>query len=858
MSLELIYTSAPRGLIPTASGFCTVAATGGMSRQVLATLEGLSGYQFHFNLSDANADLNPVNFAHTRVKIGSETRSVLSRIAFAGADYSGRTNKIAHHVLLERGEQMANGPAWMMLAMARSVFVAGWDAEPRHLDKRSIASMLSAEPRAAEPATTWQAATGDAGWAGALVQAFRTSPKVPAYVVYEPGQDLLPLFEESLAILPPEQRWQVAFATYYTTLPAGCHYHWRGVLAGSRAAQEMRRFPNATVIDLTSALGPAADGPFAEAARTGGVLPSREPARPQKKVRIKGRREPKRPAEPVATTVAEEADQWSWDEATPAQGYTPPPPREPARRRSAAVPALVTTVAVLAALLAVSVFFNVTHWPSSTSRPAEGQRSEVPRQGTEGAGGKSTHGPAAGTVPSESQTPSEKPAERQSQAPASQTETRTASEGSEVGGDQAGTTKHTEDIDEGGSSGTTGGEETPAPTADSGKTKPTPAEKPDGGGKAREAENPPQEEYTVKIASWPLTRTEGEIASAQSGGWLTPEKAASGARAWTFRLGRPQTIQFFQYPWSLSGKTREDPWFVKLEASPNGCGIKVPSEAASGSELIKCNIKTRSGNAVLVCEIDEGVRRQKDFQSYADWLVVEFEDETGAIRQCVFNEDLRSNTKEMIVGYNGSGVRYPKQDTEILRYPWPETLVVEVEGRKPQPVIGRALQIEGKKKFSEGERTVPYAVTVSLTFEHTTKKDECDLVKAVFKIPTLDNLEELADAPIAVKQKSLSRSSLWNKCTAQIETANAQLNDKKKENDAGAKQSLRDNKNARDKLEEPITLRMKAIEDFVKEHGTVRIRDAWGLPIATIELKFRLDCGAGKLIKAVGDKKRRK
>ncbi|MFO8013374.1 MAG: hypothetical protein R6X20_08720, partial [Phycisphaerae bacterium] len=203
MSLELIYTSAPRGLASSASGFCTVAATGGMSRQVLATLEGLSGYQFHFNLSDAKADLNPVNFAHTRVTIGSETRSVLSRIAFAGADYSGRTNKIAHHVLLERGEQVPSGPAWMMMAMARGVFVAGWDAEPRHLDKRSVASMLSGEPRAAEPATTWEAATGDAGWAGALVQAFRTRPKVPAYVVYEPGRDLLPLFEESLAVLPP-------------------------------------------------------------------------------------------------------------------------------------------------------------------------------------------------------------------------------------------------------------------------------------------------------------------------------------------------------------------------------------------------------------------------------------------------------------------------------------------------------------------------------------------------------------------------------------------------------------------------------------------------------------------------------
>ncbi|HUT56918.1 MAG TPA: hypothetical protein VNA25_03470, partial [Phycisphaerae bacterium] len=73
MSLELIYTSVPRGLGPGSSGFCTAAATGGMSRQVVTRLEALSSYQFHFNLSDPRATENPVNWAHTQVRIGAET-----------------------------------------------------------------------------------------------------------------------------------------------------------------------------------------------------------------------------------------------------------------------------------------------------------------------------------------------------------------------------------------------------------------------------------------------------------------------------------------------------------------------------------------------------------------------------------------------------------------------------------------------------------------------------------------------------------------------------------------------------------------------------------------------------------------
>jgi len=362
MSLELIYTSVPRGLGPGSSGFCTAAATGGMSRQVTAKLEALSGYQFHFNLSDPKAAENPVNWAHTQVRSGADTLSVLSRIAFSGADYSGRTNKIAHHFLLEQGEGSANGPAWMLMTMAQhQAFVAGYSGDPRSLPKRDLRAVVPQEPRPPEPATTWQSMTGDAGWAGMLAKAFRENPKTPAFVIFAPGQQLLPLFEEAIALLPPEERWQVGFATYYTALPAGCQYHWRGIIAGSSAAKEIQRFPGAAVIDLTTALGRAPDNMFTQAARTGTVLPPvRAPERPR--IQIVDRAPH---AVPVAAAVTREAEVLPWAMESGTQGpriapeeLVPSPEQLKDLRRRARRARLVAPLAAAVILLAITTLFS--------------------------------------------------------------------------------------------------------------------------------------------------------------------------------------------------------------------------------------------------------------------------------------------------------------------------------------------------------------------------------------------------------------------------------------------------------------------------------------------------------------------
>ncbi|HEX6986328.1 MAG TPA: hypothetical protein VF170_13180, partial [Planctomycetaceae bacterium] len=167
MAQELLYTSAPRGLKPGSRGFCTVEATAGLPPTLVTALEGLSGYR---HVAPPGDPANPVVRSHVTLSLGGRTYSVLSRIADAGADYTGRTNKLAHHVVLDPSERPKGGPAWLVAqpGLLRDRF----EGEPKTLPPR----LVPAGDRPAAVCTAWQSAAGDAGWAGVLAEAFLADP----------------------------------------------------------------------------------------------------------------------------------------------------------------------------------------------------------------------------------------------------------------------------------------------------------------------------------------------------------------------------------------------------------------------------------------------------------------------------------------------------------------------------------------------------------------------------------------------------------------------------------------------------------------------------------------------------------
>jgi hypothetical protein len=274
MAKELIYTSAERGLRPGTRGFCTVAYTRGMRPQTIQILEGLSVYKNLYAVHDPKITLSPVAVSYYRLALMGRTIDVLSRVSPTQPDHTGRSNKMAHHVVLGSKEHVAGGPA--ALASQPGFFVESWSGDPRHIEEPKVipAECAPSDMHAAH----WEELVGDAGWAGVLAYTFLGRATSPAFLIFEPGMDILPLIGEALALLPPGKRWQVTFNTYFTSLPTQATCAWRCCVPDAEALREARRNPRVLTIDLTQPLPAPKENPLVRCAREGGPPPQEEPS----------------------------------------------------------------------------------------------------------------------------------------------------------------------------------------------------------------------------------------------------------------------------------------------------------------------------------------------------------------------------------------------------------------------------------------------------------------------------------------------------------------------------------------------------------------------------------------------------
>ncbi len=246
MSHEIYYTSAPEGIKRGTSGFCTVAASDNIPKPLWDRLETLSAYRHHFS---TGGQANPVSFAHWILAIAGKTHHVLSRICDSGVDHTQRTNAFAHHLVLDPAEiaAAAGGPAWLL--QQPGVMMERWNGQVGSLTPSSLARGDNTGSRICHQ---WAAVTGDAGWGGHLADVFAKSPTKPVCILFAPGQELLPLLAETIALLPSAARWNVTFNTYFTSMPTSATCLWRCCLAGTPAAQiGLRYAASGIVLDLT-------------------------------------------------------------------------------------------------------------------------------------------------------------------------------------------------------------------------------------------------------------------------------------------------------------------------------------------------------------------------------------------------------------------------------------------------------------------------------------------------------------------------------------------------------------------------------------------------------------------------------
>ncbi|MGN6366657.1 MAG: hypothetical protein ACTHN5_00070 [Phycisphaerae bacterium] len=270
MSHEIYYTSAPEGVKRGSSGFSTVAVSDNIPKSLWDRLESLSAYRHQFGVADGeNAGKNPVSWAHWVLSVAGTNHHVLSRICDSGVDHTQRTNAFAHHLVVERAELAAApaGPAWLL--MQPGVMAESWNGSVGTISRAAKLPAGDAFPAICQK---WKELTGDAGWGGVLADAFVKSPQKPVCLLFGPGQDILPLLAETIALLPAATRWNVTFNTYFTSMPTSATCLWRCCLSGTPAATSGLRYAGAgIVIDLSdpARLGKPAEGTYVTCARTG-------------------------------------------------------------------------------------------------------------------------------------------------------------------------------------------------------------------------------------------------------------------------------------------------------------------------------------------------------------------------------------------------------------------------------------------------------------------------------------------------------------------------------------------------------------------------------------------------------------
>lgn len=275
MPWQLVYTSAPSGLVPGRSGFCTVARDRDMRERLAQELEHVSACE-----STALPEGQPL-FTFRRIVIGLEAFGVVTRAGRAGIDYTQRANMLAHHLVFTAQEMAFLGdsitPAEVALLWPK--WLERWEGAPRFFDisdKIQLQEIRTLRQRFPLPARTWQTISGDAGNAAFMVgnaSVFFSGETLPC-------ETILKLWAEGASLLPPVEIWRTQWATHW--IPNDFSPRWAAHLQGKT------RDETARVIDpVRPPALPAEIAALAAAARTGNlpesskINPDAFPARPR-------------------------------------------------------------------------------------------------------------------------------------------------------------------------------------------------------------------------------------------------------------------------------------------------------------------------------------------------------------------------------------------------------------------------------------------------------------------------------------------------------------------------------------------------------------------------------------------------
>lgn len=271
MAYQLIYTSAPRLLQAGRTGFGTVAKHPEIRGALQSEIERFSQFSRQEGLN-----LGRVVIQYRCLSLSGEDFHVISRIKDAGADYTGRTNHIAHHIVFTAAEALTASDAGVTPAdvifsgKTKNVWLDSWSDDPRELGPEEELDVRIFAPKLGLPAACWESITGTPATAAILAPG-RLAESCWVLYSQEQAEHILILFGESLLLHPAP--WRISFANEIQPTDRVEDIAWRGIPVDSplcgMAAQSVR-----PTLDLTTpAELPAPVAEFVELATFGTILP---------------------------------------------------------------------------------------------------------------------------------------------------------------------------------------------------------------------------------------------------------------------------------------------------------------------------------------------------------------------------------------------------------------------------------------------------------------------------------------------------------------------------------------------------------------------------------------------------------
>ena len=247
MPLSLVFTSAPQGLTPGRSGFCTVARHREIPERLVTLLEGLG---------TPNGNSSTAVFTFRRLDAAGQSWYILSRFTAGGLDYTQRDNRLAQHLIFTEEEAAALPPP-ADVASRWHGWIEKWDGEPRWLDP--IKLQLKAG-RPLIPCSYWRKLTGTGAKAAWLIAG--ESASNISLINAKDTDELLQLFAEASALLG-RASWSANFTTQ-APITGSEGFAWCGGETSGRHS-----------IDLSSANHePAPEGERARQAALGVAVPT--------------------------------------------------------------------------------------------------------------------------------------------------------------------------------------------------------------------------------------------------------------------------------------------------------------------------------------------------------------------------------------------------------------------------------------------------------------------------------------------------------------------------------------------------------------------------------------------------------